>query len=100
MGKQLAEFINAMHNATPSEIDDLKTDNGDGWNHNDICNNIIINPKTMRIVGLIDWEYSGWGKLETEFENCIHFSQKMRESGIGKFIQAEYFAMQDQKNHK
>ena len=89
-GKQIAGFINAMHNTNPEQIEDLKDGNGDGWNHNDICNNIIVNKKTMKIVGIIDWEYSGWGKLETELENCVQFSEKMRKSGIGDEIRREY----------
>lgn len=93
-GIQLAEFISAMHNTHPKEIEDLKTDKGDGWNHNDICNNVIIDKKSMRVVGLIDWEYSGWGTLETEFENCVHFSKKIRASGIGVAIQIAYHTMQ------
>ncbi len=96
-GKQLAEFIDAMHNNDPQEIADLKNGNGDGWNHNDICNNIIVDKKTMDIVGLIDWEYSGWGALETEFNNCTAFSKKMRGSGIGTAIQLEYHVMQKRK---
>lgn len=98
LAKQLATFIDAMHNADPAEIADLKSDNGDGWNHNDICNNIIVNPKTMDIVGLIDWEYAGWGNLDTEFENCVRFSKKMRKSGIGEATQIEYHVMQIRKN--
>ena len=94
-GRQLAEFIVAMHNADPAEIADLKTGEGDGWNHNDICNNIIVDMKTMDIVGLIDWEYSGWGTLETEFHNCTAFSKKMRESGIGTAIQIEYHILKN-----
>ena len=89
-GKQIAGFINAMHNINPEQIEDLKDGNGDGWNHNDICNNIIVNKKTMKIVGIIDWEYSGWGKLETELENCVQFSEKMRKSGIGDETRREY----------
>ena len=99
-GKQLAEFIDAMHNADPNEIADLKVGDGDGWNHNDICNNIIVDKKTMKIVGLIDWEYSGWGTLETEFYNCTAFSKKMHNSGIGTAIQLEYHVMQKKKIKK
>ena len=95
--RQLAEFILAMHNADPAEIADLKNGDGDGWNHNDICNNIIVDKKTMDIVGLIDWEYSGWGTLETEFRNCTAFSKKMRESGIGTAIEIEYHVMKKRK---
>ena len=96
-GKQLAEFIDIVHNTDLAEIADLKCGDGDGWNHNDICNNIIVNPRTMDIVGLIDWEYSGWGALDTEFHNCTAFSKKMQESGIGVAIQLEYHVMQKRK---
>lgn len=95
--RQLAGFINAVHNARPDGIDDLKDRPGDGWNHNDICNNIIIDTKTGDIVGLIDWEYSGWGMLATEFENCTAFSHKMRDSGIADAIKNEYAALQKKK---
>lgn len=89
----LAQFIFLMHNARPSGIDDLRDMDGDGWNHNDICNNILVDKKTMEIVGLIDWEYSGWGTLETEIANCTRFSKKMRASGINDMIQSEYEAL-------
>ncbi len=98
LATQLAEFINAMHNARPMEIDDLRGDvAGDGWNHHDICNNIIVNPRTMKIVGLIDWEYSGWGPLQTEFKNIDAFSEKMRDSGIRDAVVKKYNKLQAQK---
>lgn len=100
-GKQLAEFINAIHNSYPTEIEDLRgTSDGDGWNHNDLCNNIIVNKKTMRIVGIIDWEYSGWGTLETEFNNAIAYSKKVRDSGMQIAIMSHYKAISGKKNKK
>lgn len=90
LGKQLAEFIYTMHNTDPEQIRDLKITLGDGWNHNDICNNLIIDKKQMKIVGLIDWEYAGWGPLETEIKNCTKFSKKMPLSGIDTVIRQEY----------
>ncbi|MDE6478403.1 MAG: phosphotransferase, partial [Alphaproteobacteria bacterium] len=89
-GRQIAEFIHAIHHSDPAQIADLKTGNGDGWNHNDICNNMIVDPKTMDIVGLIDWEYSGWGPLQTEFDNTVAFSHAMRQSDIQRVIINEY----------
>ena len=90
-GTQLAEFIYAVHNARPPEIDDLRADaTGDGWNHNDMCNNIIVDKKTRRVVGVIDWEYAGWGTLESEFNNAIAYSHRVRNSGIGDVIRAHY----------
>lgn len=97
LARQLASFIDKMHNTDPAELADLKSGEGDGWHHNDICNNIIVNPKTMDIVGLIDWEYAGWGKLETEFENIARFSKKIRESGIAIAAEIEYHVMQKRK---
>lgn len=90
-GAQLAEFINAVHNSRPTEIDDLRGDTpGDGWNHNDMCNNIIVDKKTNKIVGVIDWEYAGWGTLETEFNNLVAFSKKVRDSGILVAVMSHY----------
>lgn len=91
LATQLAEFINAVHNARPAEIDDLRGDaDGDGWNHHDICNNVIVDKKHMKIVGLIDWEYAGWGPLKTEFRNIGDFSKKIRESGLREAVIEKY----------
>lgn len=92
-GAQIGGFIHSIHTAHPAGIDDLKDRPGDGWNHNDICNNVIIDSKTMTVAGVIDWEYSGWGTLQTEFENCVRFSKKIRESGIGESIKRRYFEL-------
>ena len=99
-GKQIAGFIYKMHNARPKGIDDLKNADGDGWNHHDICNNVIVNPKTMKIVGLIDWEYSGWGPLETEIVNCTIFSKKFRKTNMDKIIRSEYEKLANKKVRK
>ncbi len=90
LAKQIANFIYKIHNSRPVGIDDLKTGDGDGWNHNDLCNNIIVDPATMDIVGIIDWGRAGWGKLETELANTTVSSHKMRESGLDKIIREEY----------
>ncbi len=89
-GQQLGQFIYAIHNYKLNDIDDLKVSDGDGWNHNDLCNNIIVDKKTMNIVGIIDWEYSGWGYLETEFKNCTAFSKKLKKSDILTYVKKEY----------
>lgn len=89
-GAQIGEFIHSIHTASPMDLDDLRDGPGDGWNHNDICNNVIINPKTMRVAGIIDWEYSGWGLSSVEFENSVIFSKKIKASGILAHIQKKY----------
>lgn len=90
IAQQLATFIHTMHNSKMPELDDLRTNDGDGWNHHDICNNILIDKKTMKIIGIIDWEYAGWGPLDTEIKNCTVFSRKMRQTQIDALIRAEY----------
>lgn len=94
---QLARFIYIMHNSNVPEINDLKTDDGDGWNHHDICNNMLIDKKNMNIVGIIDWEYAGWGPLSTEIKNCTAFSRKMRQTQIDSIIWAEYKKLKSKK---
>ena len=59
---------------------------------------IIVDTKNMRVAGLIDWEYSGWGTLETEFNNCTAFSSHMRASGIMDIIRREYAKMNPTEN--
>ncbi len=98
-GKQLAEFIYAIHNSRPAEIEDLRgTNKGDGWNHNDICNNVIVDKKTMKIIGIIDWEYAGWGTLETEFNNTSAYSKKVHDSGMQIAIMSYYHSISQSKN--
>ena len=97
-GKQIAHFIYTVHNSKPRGIDDTREMDGDGWNHNDICNNVIINPKTMKVVGLIDWEYAGWGMLETEIRNCIIFSRKIPQTNMEKIIRDEYKKLSTKKH--
>jgi aminoglycoside phosphotransferase (APT) family kinase protein len=98
LGKSLGRFIFLVHNAFPREIADLSAPTGqgsDGWNHHDLCNNIIVDPKTMDIAGIIDWEYAGFGPLKTEFENTIVFKEKIRKSGVIIDIMLEYYSLCD-----
>lgn len=100
-GEQLAEFIYKVHNSRPAEIEDLRTNvKGDGWNHNDMCNNIIVDKKTMKIAGLIDWEYAGWGLLETEFNNTVAYSKKVRDSGLQIAVMSHYKSISDSESKK
>ncbi|MDW2995293.1 MAG: phosphotransferase [Alphaproteobacteria bacterium] len=98
IAKQLARFIHTMHNSNMPELSDLKTSDGDGWNHHDICNNMLIDKKTMKIIGIIDWEYAGWGPLDTEILNCTIFSRKMRNTQIDALIRAEYKKLSNKKS--
>ena len=100
LGRVLGEFIYKMHNAYPKTIADLATPTepgSDGWNHHDLCNNILVNPETMEITGIIDWEYAGFGPLKTEFRNSILFSRAMMKSSIIMEIMYHYYSLCDKK---
>ncbi|MDR1338219.1 MAG: aminoglycoside 3'-phosphotransferase/choline kinase family protein [Rickettsiales bacterium] len=103
LGRTLGEFIFLMHGAAPTEIADLATPtarNSDGWNHHDLCNNIIVDSKTMDIAGIIDWEYAGYGPLRVEFENTVAFKEKMRRSNIIIDVMLEYYALRARNKSK
>ncbi len=92
--KQLAHQINVVHHAKLPEIDDLKSGDGTGWMHGDMCSNMIVNRKTMQIVGIIDWEHARWGTAEREIHGCSAVSGRMRASGISDAIRREYEKLQ------
>ena len=84
---QLAEFIYKKSFANPHELDDLRgkplTKNF-SWNHGDMCSNILINPRTMVITGIIDWEWAGYGDIKNEFRGLVWVRKKMQKIGLDK----------------
>lgn len=92
LSKQLAEFIYKKSFANPPELADLrgKTTTGYSWIHGDMCSNILVNPKTMKITGIIDWEWAGYGPTENEFKGLVWVRKKMRKIGIDKSTREQY----------
>lgn len=87
ISKQLAEFIYKKSLAKPKELDDLRTipeTPGYSWNHGDMCSNILIDPKTMIITGIIDWEWAGYEEIEREFNGLVRVRKKMQKIGLDK----------------
>ena len=62
IAKQIAKFLYVTGGADPVEIRDLKTVRSErarvmhGWNICDLWENIILDPKTMDVRAVIDWE--------------------------------------------
>ena len=54
----------------------------------------------MKIAGLIDWEYAGWGLLETEFNNTVAYSKKVRDSGLQIAVMSHYKSISDSESKK
>lgn len=93
LGHELAEFIYKKSFANPKKINDLKTHKDSAkysWIHSDMCSNILVNPKTMKITGVIDWEWATYGKTELEFRGLVWVRKKMRKIGLDKTTIAEY----------
>ena len=92
ISQQLAEFIYKKSFANPPEIADLRgqTKKGFCWNHGDMCSNILINPKTMVITGIIDWEWAGYSDIANEFRGLVWVRKKMRKIGLDESTRKEF----------
>ena len=93
ISKQLAEFIYKKSFTDPKEISDLKkipTTPGYSWVHGDMCSNIMIDPKTMVITGIIDWEWAGYKETDKEFRGLVRVRKKMQKIGLDKTTRDEY----------
>ena len=77
LAKQIARFIYEIASSDPESIRDLKpTPDAKpgymyGWTQGDICDNFIVDLKTMKIVAFIDWEDSAFGDF-SRFFNSDH----------------------------
>jgi len=91
IAEQLVKFLKKLHSANPKSIADLKP-KGDGhWCHTDLCSNILINPKTFKITGVIDWEWCVWADISMDFESLYSRRRKMRKTSIPEKTVARYY---------
>jgi hypothetical protein len=93
ISRQLAEFIYKKSFADPESISYFKnreTSSDNAWNHNDMCSNILIDPKTMVITGIIDWEWANYTPIEKEFRGLVRARKKMQKIGLDKTTHNEY----------
>ncbi|MBQ0013457.1 MAG: hypothetical protein KBS86_02735 [Proteobacteria bacterium] len=94
---QLANIIHSVYIADPQELLEFKsTKKNGGWVNTDMCSNILINPKTMQITGIIDWEWVSWTDITVAFYGLYKVSHKMTKSGIGPATQKKYIQMSEQ----
>ena len=101
ISQQLAEFIYKKSFADPKEIEDLKWDDAKddfSWNHGDMCSNILINPKTMAITGIIDWEWASYSEKAKEFRGLVWVRKKMRKIGLDKTTYQCYLDILEKKD--
>ncbi len=97
IAKQLANVIFNIFNSNPKEIADLAGNNvnkpGHGWINGDMCSNILVNPKTMDITGIIDWEWARYGLLKDEFFGIYRVRKKMTKTKIPELVEKEYLKL-------
>ncbi len=73
MAKQIAEFIYTIGASDPESIRDLKPAPDAkpgymyGWTQGDICDNFMVDMKTMKVIAFIDWEDCVFGDFSTLF---------------------------------
>ncbi len=95
IGKQIGEIIYTMFNTKFPQLKELKPSKCDkndcGLTHGDMCSNIIVNPDTMDVVGIIDWEYAGFTTLRREFFGIFRVRRKMRRTDIAPIAMWTYF---------
>jgi len=75
IAKQIAKFLFVVGGADPAAIRNLKplrsmrAEMMRGWNICDMWENIILDPKTMNVRAVIDWEGAQFGDFHTLFTN-------------------------------
>lgn len=104
IGKQIGNIIYTLFNADLKSLKDMQPKDakkhGLGLVHGDMCSNIIVNPKTMDVVGIIDWEYAFYSNLWYEFYGIYRVRRKMRQTDIAPIAMWEYYRLRDDKKAK
>lgn len=98
IGRQMGKIIYDLFNS--NILPELRPANckNCGMVHGDMCSNIIIDPKTMDVVGIIDWEFAGYGPLGREIDGIDRVRRKMKKTNIAKIASAEYNRIAKIKN--
>lgn len=102
IGAELGRIIYTLFNAELPELANIRPDGipDIGMVHGDMCSNILVNPKTMKITGIIDWEYAGFGSLKREFFGLFRVRRKMRLTDIAPEAIWEYYRLRDSELDK
>jgi aminoglycoside phosphotransferase (APT) family kinase protein len=102
LGRQLARFLYALHGNDPPELHDLKdgVQNGE-WTHGDLARNMLVDPQTMDLTGIIDWEFAGYmSDINFDFGRLSHKKQNKRlaDSGLVPLAEREYEKLKQKGN--
>jgi hypothetical protein len=104
IGAELGNIIYILFNSKLPELNDLRPKGADkndiGLTHGDMCSNILVDPKTMKITGIIDWEYANFSSLKREFFGLFRVRRKMRLTDIAPEAIWEYYRLRDSTKGK
>ncbi len=109
IGKQLGDVIFTLFNTKFPQLNDIRAQqiqdqdlaqDDVGLTHGDMCSNIIVNPATMDLVGIIDWEYAGYSSVKRDFIGIFRVRRKMRQTDIAPEAMWEYYRRMRQNNTK
>lgn len=104
IGKQIGQIIYSLFNADLKSLHDMMPRDAKkrnlGMVHGDMCSNIIVNPDTMDVVGIIDWEYAYFNSLWYEFYGIYRVRRKMRKTDIAPIAMWEYYRLRDENKQK
>ncbi|MBR4891579.1 MAG: phosphotransferase [Alphaproteobacteria bacterium] len=95
IGEQIGHVMYKLFNTDFKQLKSIKQKNANkldcGLTHGDMCSNIIVDPKTMDVVGIIDWEYAGYSSLMREFFGIFRVRRKMRKTDIAPIALKTYW---------
>lgn len=96
IAKQLGTIIYNLHNAELPELADMRAEQNAtgpdiGMTHGDMCSNVVIDPNTMDVVGIIDWEYANFSSLKNEIIGLSRTRRKMRLTDIAPLTMWNYY---------
>ena len=96
LAQQIANFLYVLAKADPKELRDLKQKPNEapkflyGWNHGDIWQNFMVDPKTFDITYFIDWESANFGSLYPCLYSADYHWVRFDYRGLAIYIMAEY----------
>jgi hypothetical protein len=103
IGRQIGRIMRTLFNTDFPQLKSImpkcKNKSDCGLTHGDMCSNIIVDPKTMDVVGIIDWEYARYDSLMREFFGIFRVRRKMRQTDIAAYAMREYWDLMH-KNKK
>lgn len=95
IGTQIGHIMYTLFNTDFKKLQSIQpadaNKNDCGLTHGDMCSNIIVNPETMDVVGIIDWEYAGYSSLMREFFGLFRVRRKMRLTDIAPIAMKTYW---------